>query len=162
MTSNLVLAMVRHQNLRLQSLAQDVSTVLLPYQKQRSLLGTVKQTKRLTTNGIMQMVIEGAYHIRAENSNAIKFYLCPRYDGGNYDSVLLFTVLNALSGLSPMRDREAAWEALNMRTGSGPADWDVTQILYYSSHYTLLTIDVDGTFTESHYHFILDGQTEQT
>ena len=124
-------------------------------------LGMTKQTKRLT-NGIMQMVIEGAYHIRAENSNAIKFYLCPKYDGGNYDRVLLFTVLNALSGLSPMRDREAAWEALNMRTGSGPADWDVTQILYHPIRYTLLTINVDGTFNEPHYHFIPDGQTERS
>ena len=110
----------------------------------------------------MQMVQEGAFHIRAENSNAIKFYLCPKYDGGNYDRMLFIAVLHALCPMAAMADREAAWESFNIRTGSGPADFDVTQILYYSSQFTLLIVDVDGSFTKSHYHYVLDGQTEHS
>ena len=98
----------------------------------------------------------------ADGLNDIKFYLCPKYDGGNFDKVLFVMIFNALCSMSPMAHRETAWEALNSRTGSGPTDFDTTQIMYYSNHYTVLKVSPDGTFIESHQHYIIDGQTEHS
>ena len=121
-----------------------------------------KQYRRLSTQGIIQMVQEGGYHIAMVAPNNFKLFLCPKYDGGDFDNYQYRVIFEALCSHENLASREEAWEALGIRTGSGPADFDITQILYYSRHYTLLTVAADGTFVESHAHYIVDGQTEHS
>eukprot|EP00959_Pyramimonas_sp_CCMP1952_P404939 8486894-Pyramimonas_sp.AAC.1 len=119
------------------------------------------QRRRLTTYGIINMVQEGNYHIVMAAPNNVKLMLCPECESGKFDSYLYTIIVSDLCSRENLVQREAAWEALGIKTGDGPADYDITQILYYSRHYTLLTLMADGTFVESHPHYIVDGQTER-
>ena len=110
----------------------------------------------------MQMVHEDRFHIRATNAQGQPFYSCHKYDGGKYDRQLFTAVLYALLRSAPLADRESAWEALSMKVGSGDADFDITQILYYTRHFTLLAVAEDGTFVETHPNYVVDAQTEHS
>eukprot|EP00959_Pyramimonas_sp_CCMP1952_P208267 4356682-Pyramimonas_sp.AAC.1 len=108
------------------------------------------------------MMSEGQFCLETTDSFGNKVWVCPKYQGGDYNEEKFKRIFEALSPTVAPSTRDEAWRYLKMRFGDGPDDFDAKQILYYTRHYTLVTLYDDGELVDMHQDFIIRGQTEHT
>ena len=99
---------------------------------------------------MIKMTMDNTYFYEMENASGYKFWAWPKYDGRQYDEATLRAFANAFSPRSSAVCKDESWRFLGMRTGDGKANYHERKLLFYSRHYTLLTLAPSGAISESH------------
>eukprot|EP00959_Pyramimonas_sp_CCMP1952_P339102 7101771-Pyramimonas_sp.AAC.1 len=72
--------------------------------------------RKLTAQGIIRMAEEGQFMLEKQDASGNKMWLCPKYDGNEYNEAKFETIFNAIHTGVGATDQDRAFRDLGIKT----------------------------------------------